>query len=509
MASSPFFDAGIYIGGASRSCANSQLSPAWTTSVEAQGWGLIPLWPGPQAPCACPKKVNGQCVPFPHVFSSTPSVAETQGVAEASSAIAAASTLGLSGLVYYDMEQYSSSQCGPAVTAFVDGWVSQLHSSGFVAGVYGSAADAHTDWAKSSHVPDAVWIAKISKLPSATVWGLTPLSDTEWGTISTARIHQFLGNYSETWGKVSFTVDVDTEDGPVLNPNNGAKTPSYSFSSYDYPGSAGATFAKGVNDVWQGALINATGQTGQIVGGYYDSTGVEHGFLLDSLATWSTIDYPGQLSGEAEGINNSGQIVGVWLDTNECSHGYLYSGGAFTAIDNPNATCAAGGTALWGINDAGQITGSYCGASGCNSFLDYATKYYPITYTGAPGETNVRGINGDAMATGNVGGLNPGFSAFTSTLTPPSWTGGFSSFFDAAGLNTYGQGINNNGDVAGYYEVSNLNDFGLLFTNNVQLVSFQYPPGFDTYATGVNDFGQIVGYYHDSNQKYHVFVATP
>lgn len=297
--------------------------------------------------------------------------------------------------------------------------------------------------------------------------------------------------------------------GPVVNANNGAKSFStLTFSNFNYPG-ATETLAYAVNDIWGGAFISGPSEIGQIVGEYYDSTGTPHGFLLDAFASASTIDYPGQTAGGATGINSSGQIVGVWVDASHCNHGYLYSGGTFTSIDSPSATCAAGGTGLSGINDAGQITGTYCGASGCGSFLYYygnGKKYYSISYTGASGETNASGINGDAMITGNVGGLNPGFTAFTESPIPPLWAGTFSSFF---GSNTYGQGINKNGDVAGYYFVQNLNDYGLLFTNGVQLVSFQYPNSNDTFATGVNDLGQIVGYYRNPSNLFEIYVAIP
>src|SRR5262245_52999217 len=50
--SSPYGSVAIYIGGEMRGCSNSVLdSPAWVTSVLQDGWGIIPVWVGPQAPC--------------------------------------------------------------------------------------------------------------------------------------------------------------------------------------------------------------------------------------------------------------------------------------------------------------------------------------------------------------------------------------------------------------------------------------------------------------------------
>ena len=64
---------------------------------------------------------------------------------------------------------------------------------------------------------------------------------------------------------------------------------------------------------------------------------------------------------EAEAINNSDQIVGYDSDgTGGVDEGFLDSGGTFTTLDLPGATS----TELLGINDSGQIVGSYDNAFG-------------------------------------------------------------------------------------------------------------------------------------------------
>ena len=51
----------------------------------------------------------------------------------------------------------------------------------------------------------------------------------------------------------------------------------------------------------------------------------------------TVIDVPGASAGTtAVGINNSGQIVGSFGD-NTGTHGFLYNGGKFTVIDGPGA----------------------------------------------------------------------------------------------------------------------------------------------------------------------------
>ena len=57
----------------------------------------------------------------------------------------------------------------------------------------------------------------------------------------------------------------------------------------------------------------------------------------------------------ATGINDAGQIVGSYYDTSHNIHGFLKSGGSFTRIDVPGATY----TYSSGINNAGHIVGNY------------------------------------------------------------------------------------------------------------------------------------------------------
>src|SRR5919198_1248477 len=48
---SPYRAIGIYLGGINRACPDGNLSASWTATVVAQGWNLLPLYVGLQAPC--------------------------------------------------------------------------------------------------------------------------------------------------------------------------------------------------------------------------------------------------------------------------------------------------------------------------------------------------------------------------------------------------------------------------------------------------------------------------
>ncbi len=76
-------------------------------------------------------------------------------------------------------------------------------------------------------------------------------------------------------------------------------------------------------------------------------------FIYDS-GTYTVFDVPGATGTYANGINDSGQIVGSYVDVAGRFHGFLDSGGSFTTIDVPGSTK---GTIAAGINNAGQIVG--------------------------------------------------------------------------------------------------------------------------------------------------------
>ena len=93
-----------------------------------------------------------------------------------------------------------------------------------------------------------------------------------------------------------------------------------------------------------------------VAGGYIDSSGVQHGFVLDGKKLTS-FDAPGAVGvTTAEGINDAGQVPGLYTDSSGNRHAFLYdvSTGNFTAIDPGNGSTAQ---EAWGINSKGLIVG--------------------------------------------------------------------------------------------------------------------------------------------------------
>ena len=231
---SPYRALGIYIGGANRACANTALTSAWVASAQSLGWALVPLYVGEQAPCA-----SGGLVRL------NAAQAGAEGAAEATDATASAQALGLPGgsPIYFDMEGYAldNPACTQPVQTFLSSWVSTLHSQGYLAGVYGSAASTMRDLqalATTSATPDDIWIGDWNGQTS--VFGDPYVSDS---LSNHQRIHQFAGGHTESYGGVTLDIDSDILDAAVVTA--GAASAPVTPTPAPDPGQPPATPAPG------------------------------------------------------------------------------------------------------------------------------------------------------------------------------------------------------------------------------------------------------------------------
>jgi hypothetical protein len=201
---------GVYIGGGDRACPSGNLTSGWVGAVSAQGWSLIPIYVGLQAPCASGKSLK----------KMDPAQAARQGAAEASDAVNQAESYGMhSGSpIYFDLEAFKQSDqgCVATVTAYLNAWTRQLHAQGFYSGVYGSAASGMVTLTEavenrsSFAAPDAIWIARWDQ-QARTADGSVP--DPMWNHHQ--RIKQYQGGHVEKHGGVAIEIDSDFLDGPV------------------------------------------------------------------------------------------------------------------------------------------------------------------------------------------------------------------------------------------------------------------------------------------------------
>jgi hypothetical protein len=207
-AESPYRAIGVYIGGLNRGCSQPNLTASWVSAQTAAGWNLIPTYVGLQAPTSA-------CSSCAKISSSQ---ATAQGAAAASDAVAQAAALGMGpgSPIYNDMEAYTQTSSATATTlAFLEAWTEELHSLGYVSGVYSSSASGIEDIADQIgtgyNLPDQLWFANWNGQASSTD-PYVPAS--AWSQHQ--RIHQYRGGHDERYGGVTINIDNNYVDGATV-----------------------------------------------------------------------------------------------------------------------------------------------------------------------------------------------------------------------------------------------------------------------------------------------------
>ncbi|WP_351237209.1 glycoside hydrolase domain-containing protein [Streptomyces sp. NPDC002133] len=206
QASSPYSAVGVYISGSFRGCAQPNLTASWVTNQTNNGWRLFPIDVGRQAPCTS----------YSLKMSADPATAKSQGVTAAAGAITAASNLGIpsGSAIYSDIEAYTSTaSCKAAVLSYLSGWSERLHSSGYLSGFYSSAAsgirDAASEYNNSAYTRvDHLFYAWWNGAADTNTGTYVPAS--HWSNHQ--RIHQYVGEVTESYGGYSINIDRDYLD---------------------------------------------------------------------------------------------------------------------------------------------------------------------------------------------------------------------------------------------------------------------------------------------------------
>ncbi|MFB9902641.1 DUF1906 domain-containing protein [Allokutzneria oryzae] len=199
---SPYRAIGIYIGGISRACSQRNLTADWVAEQIAQGWRLVPIYVGHQAPCTTYRN------------RIDPELSGAQGRGAADDAVVRATELGLAPgtTIYNDMESYDSSnvECREIVLTFLDNWTARVRELGFLSGVYSSVATGVRALANaydSPLLPDHIWLARWDNIPTTSD---RAIPDHLWA--NRQRIKQYTGGHDETYNGVTINIDCDHLD---------------------------------------------------------------------------------------------------------------------------------------------------------------------------------------------------------------------------------------------------------------------------------------------------------
>jgi hypothetical protein len=289
------------------------------------------------------------------------------------------------------------------------------------------------------------------------------------GPLSVAATGQPHGGHSATTGghqTTSSTSSSPSTSSSTTSSGSGA----YSFTTLDNPADPTFNQLLGFNN-------------GGIIAGYFGSGAAGHpnkGYVLVRTRAGFRImneNFPGSTQTQVTGLNDNGVTVGFWSTQNTASmannnFGFYWLNGRFHNVNFPTGDNASPPVnQLLGVNDSDIAVGFYTNGQGSNRGYEYnirTRQFYRV--------------------------LVPGASAGTSG---PSLTAA---------------AINNNGDVAGFYNKTSSQVDGFLKLRSGRFITLAYPGASMTQATGVNDFQEVVGTYTvgtGSSAVTHGFTWTP
>jgi hypothetical protein len=289
----------------------------------------------------------------------------------------------------------------------------------------------------------------------------------------------------------------------------------YIFTDFDGP-AAGNVAGAGTN-------INGISNTGVAVGFDLTNNGTMSNFTAGppGSAAANPLNINGSLNAMALGINSAGTVVG----NDGSGNAFSLSGGTVSTFIPTGGTSAT----AFGINDLGTIVGQYTNGQATPGFIRTgANSYITIDSPSVANDVNAQGINSSGLVAGfYIGndGQDHGFlanqaGAVNNSLvgvpvadpTIPPQPGEPGATFTFSQL----LGINDSGIVSGYYQDSTTSQHGFLYNSQTGHYTFLDDPdarfsnGVEiTQVTGINNSGEISGYYSDANGVFHGFVATP
>lgn len=195
---------GVYIGGINRACAQSRLTATWLRTQYANGWRFFPLYVGRQ-PTSDGGSCGGGCAA---ITNPVP-----QGTEAADDAVKQATALGFpkGTVIYNDLEHYTrGGSVTDQVLSYLDAYTERVHALGYRSGAYGNTSSLVTDLvANKSRVtlPDVLHFARWNGKSTTTD---STIPATLW--TDHRRIHQYVGNTTETHGGVTISIDRDRLD---------------------------------------------------------------------------------------------------------------------------------------------------------------------------------------------------------------------------------------------------------------------------------------------------------
>jgi uncharacterized membrane protein len=215
-----------------------------------------------------------------------------------------------------------------------------------------------------------------------------------------------------------------------------------------------------------------------------------------------TLDIPGGTAAVPAGVSASGEVVGTYTTLNGISAGFIRKlNGTIVTFSVPNSL----DTMVTGVNDWGEVVGNYDfidGGPDDGIYLQLGFRRSPdgtFTYVDGIGQLGyTQGINNRGQVTGYYLSLELHWEGF---LAQPGTDGVLTSFFadptpgDGADPDTRAMAINASGVVVGYYadNPSDTDTKGFVRQPDGTITVFSAPKSLTTDPMSINARGVIVG----------------
>jgi hypothetical protein len=296
----------------------------------------------------------------------------------------------------------------------------------------------------------------------------------------------------------------------TITPINVVASNGYIFTNFDGPTPNAA-----------GTTVNGISNSGSIVG-FTTPDNVSFNIFTASpqlSTTAQSVQINGSTTAMGNGINSSGTIVGSDGNGNAFS---LIGSNVTTFIPGGGNSAVA-----FGVNDMGAIVGQYSTSSGSPGFIVSGSNLTTINAPSGPNTVFAQGINNNGLVVGfYLGTDNQDHGLMFSASSAVNHVGTGTAIADPVIPAVPGEpgatfvfsqilGINDSGLAVGYYGDSTGSQHGFLLNTLTDKYSFLDNPNaaFDngvevTQITGINNQGEIAGFYTDAGGVPHGFVAS-
>jgi len=260
------------------------------------------------------------------------------------------------------------------------------------------------------------------------------------------------------------------------------------------------------------------------IAGYFGSGAAGHpnkGYVLRppfAQRNFGNENFPGSVQTQVTGLNDLGVSVGFWSRQNTASmananFGFYSARGRFFSVNFPTGTPSKPPVdQLLGVNDHNVAVGFFTNLSGINRGYTYNITTRTFGRVLVPGAAGL-GPSLTAAAINNNGDI-AGFYNKTSAQVDAFLklaSGRFITIAAPGAAMTQAFGVNDSGEVVGTYTVGTGNNavtHGFTWLGG-RFVSVDISGASATFINGVNNEGDLVGFYTDAKGNTDGFFALP